>query len=196
MLMEFLRLSIALRIHSCFKVTFCNFFRSYRLMNTCKNLNFNLAKHNIKVKSLIWLWLHVRGRKGLPEFLVEFGTCPYFRAWQVLFSLNPTAAKPIKGSWRKSAGPGILEEVAIDVPGFLSSSSFGVVFLSSGQCSLGFSWWRRTGCTDEGDELSFVFYNYQNTTMILSLYWVWVTPWCARISDCWLALWGEWIKWP
>lgn len=120
-------------------------------MNRCKNLNFNLVEH----KGQLWygfdclcfgeVW------KGYLNFWWNLGPAPTSRAWQILVSLNTTAAKPIKGHWRKSGGPGILEEVAIDVPGFLSSGNFWVVFLSSGQCSLGFSWLRRTGCTDEGD---------------------------------------------
>lgn len=121
-------------------------------MNRCKNLNFNLVEHNIKVNSDMALtacfgevW------KGYLNFWWNLGPAPASKAWQILFSLNTTAAKPIKGYWRKSGGPGILEEVAIDVPGFLSSGNFWVVFLSSGQCSLGFSWLRRTGRTDEGD---------------------------------------------
>lgn len=116
-------------------------------MNTCKN--FILVEHNIKVNSLIWLWLHVFW--GYLDFWWNLGPAPTCRARQILFSLNITTAKPIKGYWRKPDGPGILEEVAIDVPGFLSSGSFWVVFLSPWQCSLGFSWLRRTGCTDEGD---------------------------------------------
>lgn len=50
-----------------------------------------------------------------------------------------------------------MEEVEIDVPGFLSSGSFWVDFLASEQCSLSLSCSRRTGFTDEGDGIKSCF---------------------------------------